>query len=63
MTGIASPRMRPNAGQLTSTEIDCIAALNSLEPTPKGHVLIKTENGFENVPLKDYVNDFDGPSD
>jgi hypothetical protein len=62
MTGIASPRIRPNAGQLTSTEIDCVAALNSIEPTPKGYILIKTENGFENVLLKDYVNDINGSS-
>jgi hypothetical protein len=52
---ISSPRSGSVSGQLTSSEIDMIAILNSLEPTPPGHVLIKTENGFENVPIE-YVS-------
>lgn len=55
-TSIASPRKGSVSGQFTSSEIDLIAALNSLEPTPPGYVLIKTETGFENVPLDTYVS-------
>jgi hypothetical protein len=47
---IASPRLQRTTGQLTSSEIDLIAKLNSLEPTPEGYKLVKTEDGFANVP-------------
>lgn len=49
---ISPPRVVSPSGQLTSTEIEMIAILNSLEPTPPGYKLVKTETGFENVPIE-----------
>lgn len=51
MGSIAPPRQGSTSGQLTSSEVDMIAELNSLDPTPPGHMLVKTETGFKNVPV------------
>jgi len=57
MTSIAAPRERPASGQFTSTEIDLIFALNSLEVTPPGFAVVKTKEGFANIPINGYVSD------